>query len=105
MNERFDAMPHRGHPVLIVGGGPSGLATAIELAAQGIVAVVVERSDYDDVRVGEHLKPSAVLQLRAISSKTKLPLDAHFASAGVQAYWGSASANHMDYFLHPGCTD
>jgi len=102
MNERFDAMPHRGHPVLIVGGGPSGLATAIELAAQGIVAVVVERSDYDDVRVGEHLKPSAVLQLRAMSSKTKLPLDAHFASAGVQAFWGSASANHMDYFLHPG---
>ena len=53
MNERFDAMPHREHPVLIVGGGPSGLATAIELAAQEIAAVVVERSDYDDVRVGD----------------------------------------------------
>lgn len=92
----------RGHPVLIVGGGPAGLATAIELAAQRIGAVVVERSGYDDVRVGEHLKPSAVLQLRAIGSRTRLPLDTHLASAGVQAYWGSATASHMDYFSHPG---
>lgn len=92
----------RGDQVLVVGGGPAGLATAIELAGLSIATLVIERSVYDVLRVGEHLKPSAVLQLRAIGSRTELPLDAHFASAGVEAYWGSETANHMDYFFHPG---
>jgi 2-polyprenyl-6-methoxyphenol hydroxylase-like FAD-dependent oxidoreductase len=56
----------RAHPVLVVGGGPAGLATAIALAEQNIAALVVERSVYDDVRIGEHLQPSAVLELRSI---------------------------------------
>jgi len=95
-------VPCRSHPVLVVGGGPAGLATAIELTGHGIAAVVIERTVYDDLRIGEHLQPAAVLQLRAIDPTSKLSLDAHLASAGVEAYWGSATANHMDYFLHPG---
>ena len=100
--ERSSAVPCRSHPVLVVGGGPAGLATAIELTGHGIAAVVIERTVYDDLRIGEHLQPAAVLQLRAIDPTSKLSLDAHLASAGVEAYWGSATANHMDYFLHPG---
>jgi flavin-dependent dehydrogenase len=100
--ERSSAVPCRSHPVLVVGGGPAGLAAAIELTGHGIAAVVIERSVYDDLRIGEHLQPAAVLQLRAIDPTSKLSLDAHLASAGVEAYWGSATANHMDYFLHPG---
>jgi flavin-dependent dehydrogenase len=95
-------MSRRPYAVLIVGGGPAGLATAIELSRRGIPALVVERGRYDDVRVGEHLHPRAVLQLRDIQSAADLPLDAHTASAGVEAYWGSAMPNHLDYFLHPG---
>ncbi len=64
--------------------------------------MVIERTVYDDLRIGEHLEPAAVLQLCAIDPTSKLSLDAHLASAGVEAYWGSATANHMDYFLHPG---
>jgi flavin-dependent dehydrogenase len=92
----------RADPVLVVGGGPAGLATAIELARHGIAALVIERSDYDELRVGEHIQPAGVLRLRSIASSSNLPLDAHLASAGVDAYWGSETANHMDYFLHPG---
>jgi flavin-dependent dehydrogenase len=84
----------------VVGGGPAGLSTALELRRYGLAAVMIERSGYDDVRVGEHLQPASVLKLRAISSN--LPLESHFASAGVVAYWGGNDANHMDYFLHPG---
>jgi 2-polyprenyl-6-methoxyphenol hydroxylase-like FAD-dependent oxidoreductase len=69
-----NAVIHRGYSVLIVGGGPAGLATAIELSRFGICALVIERSDYDDVRVGEHLQPSAVLQLNAIEYRSTLRL-------------------------------
>ena len=74
----------------------------MELARHGIAAIVIERSAYDDLRIGEHLQPAGVLQLRAISSNSGLPLDGHFACAGVLAYWGSETPSHMDYFLHAG---
>ena len=64
--------------------------------------MVIERTVYDDFRVGEHLQPAVVLQLRALDRGSKMSLDSHLVSAGVEAYWGSATANHMDYFLHPG---
>jgi 2-polyprenyl-6-methoxyphenol hydroxylase-like FAD-dependent oxidoreductase len=72
--------------VLVVGGGPAGLATAIALAEQNIAALVVERGVYDDGRIGEHLEPSAVVQLRSIDSRSNLPLESHFASGGMEAY-------------------
>jgi flavin-dependent dehydrogenase len=88
--------------VLIIGGGPAGLATALELARQHISVVVVERSAYDDVRVGEHLTPAGVLQLRALGPTFSASTDVHGESTGVTAYWGSETAHHTDYFLHPG---
>jgi flavin-dependent dehydrogenase len=89
------------YSVLILGGGPAGLAAALELARRHIGALVIERSAYDDIRIGEHLTPPAVLQLRALDSAPSLPLDSYFASPGVEAYWGSDTPHHMDYFLHP----
>jgi flavin-dependent dehydrogenase len=88
--------------VLIVGGGPAGLATAMALARHPIAAVVVERTTYTDLRIGEHLAPAGVLTLRALDAGSHLRLESHAASAGVEAYWGSETASHMDYFSHPG---
>ena len=95
-------MRARDDTVLIVGGGPAGLATALELAHQHIAAMVVERSAYDDLRIGEHLTPPGVLRLRALDPAFPGPAGVHGESAGVTAYWGSETANHTDYFLHPG---
>ncbi len=86
---------------MIVGGGPAGLATALELARRGIDALVVERSSYQNLRVGEHLQPSAVSRLKEMFSKFELSLDAHAASAGIDAYWGTNAASQTDYFFHP----
>jgi flavin-dependent dehydrogenase len=97
-----NAVRHQGYPVLIVGGGPAGLSTAVELARLGTAAWVVERSRYNDVRVGEHLQPSGVLQLRAAERTLNMPLDVHVVSAGIEAYWGSGAPNYTDYLFHPG---
>ena len=92
----------RNYSVLIIGGGPAGLATAMELVRCGIAATVIERSTYNDVRIGEHLTPAGVLQLRALDPGLSTLTSPHGRSAGVTAYWGSTAANHTDYFLHPG---
>jgi 3-(3-hydroxy-phenyl)propionate hydroxylase len=42
--DQDDAVPHH-HPVVVVGAGPSGLTAAIELAACGIDAVVLDDND------------------------------------------------------------
>jgi flavin-dependent dehydrogenase len=54
------------HDVAILGGGPAGAAAAIELARHGLRVLVLERTRYDDVRVGETLPPQAAPWLRRL---------------------------------------
>jgi len=43
-----------------------------------------------------------VLQLRALDPALAAAAGVHGESAGITAYWGSETAHHTDYFLHPG---
>jgi flavin-dependent dehydrogenase len=55
----------RAFDLIIVGGGPAGLATAIEAARRGMAVVVIERRDgVIDKACGEGLMPPAVRELR-----------------------------------------
>jgi flavin-dependent dehydrogenase len=87
--------------VLVVGGGPAGLATASALAGRGLRASVVERSDYHDIRIGEHVSPLALRHLGAVGFPRAEGEETHLCSSGVNAWWGSPTPNHMDYIFHP----
>lgn len=95
------AFPDTEAAILVVGGGPAGLATASALARKGLGVSVVERSDYRDMRIGEHLAPAALQSLRAMGFPGPDSEDAHMCSSGVDAWWGGPIASHMDYFFHP----
>jgi flavin-dependent dehydrogenase len=89
------------HPaVLILGGGPAGLTTALRIVKGGGSAAVVERGRYDESRIGEHLPPAGVALLRS-AGFSEPGNDAHLRCVGVNAWWGGDAPNRMDYLFHP----
>ena len=57
-------MAHKKHPVVILGGGPAGAATAMYLLRHGITPVIVERDDHPRYHVGESLTGATALALK-----------------------------------------
>ena len=57
-------MAHKKHPVIILGGGPAGAATAMFLLKRGITPVIVERDDHPRFHVGESLTGATAITLK-----------------------------------------
>ncbi|MEO7166093.1 MAG: FAD-dependent monooxygenase [Spartobacteria bacterium] len=57
-------MAHKKYPVIILGGGPAGAATAMYLLRHGITPVIVERADHPRFHVGESLTGATALALK-----------------------------------------
>lgn len=87
--------------VVVVGGGPAGLATATALARLGLAVLVVERSDYASARVGEHLPPNARPLLRALGLPDPLRSGLHASCPGIRSLWGTQEPVDKDYICNP----
>lgn len=75
--------------VVVLGGGPAGSAAAIELAKHGRRVVVLERSFYDDVRIGETIPPLAGQWLQRLGVRDVIGSVPHLPAAGVVRLWDS----------------
>jgi flavin-dependent dehydrogenase len=79
------------YDVVIAGGGPAGLATAIRSAQRGLRTVLVERSaEPPDKACGEGLMPSGVRQLSLLGAR--LPPDSHTQFHGIRYLQENGSA-------------
>lgn len=96
-------MPHQ-FDVLIIGGGPAGTSAAIMLARSGFKVAILERSHYEDVRVGETLPPDVKPLLTELHLWDRFIDDQHTSSPGNVSVWGTEMPYENDFIFNPyGC--
>jgi len=87
--------------VIIVGGGPAGSAAARSLALQERTVALVERSNYEQVRVGETLPAAIRIPLTQLGLWNEFAAAGHVPSYAVRCAWESPTAQDNDSLWNP----
>lgn len=85
-------------PILIVGGGPAGALTALQLARRGCTCEVLEAEPTCGNKPGETLPPSSSLLLRRLGLADLLDARIHLESHGNRFVWGDARPQEKLFF-------
>jgi flavin-dependent dehydrogenase len=89
------------YDVVVLGGGPSGLAAAAALAMRGRAVAVLERGSLGGPRVGETLGAEVGALLRALDLWDDFIALEQLPFRGVRSAWGSDGAVERPALLHP----
>jgi flavin-dependent dehydrogenase len=87
--------------VAVVGGGPSGAATALSLCQKGYAVVVAEKSRFQAVRFGETLVPKVRQLLIELGVWQRFLDDDHQKALGIQSAWGQGDLYENDFIFNP----
>ncbi len=79
-------MSHKKHPVIILGGGPAGAATALYLLRHGITPVIVERDGFPCFQVGESLTGATAEALTDLGLRPAIEAQHYPVKHGVMFY-------------------
>jgi flavin-dependent dehydrogenase len=86
--------------LVVLGGGPAGCAAALTVLTYSRLRVtVVERSRYEDWRVGETLSPGVLPLLRYLGAEETLQAERQLASYGTAAAWGAPEVVARDFLF------
>ncbi len=85
------------YQVLIVGGGPAGIATAITLLAKGIDCCVVEAQTTPIRKSGEAIPPNAKPLLKQLGILSLVEDDKHKVYYGNKSCWGSDQLEQKEF--------
>jgi len=87
--------------VLVIGGGPAGIATALALRGDGFRVQVAERSGYERVRVGETFPPSIRPCLAKLGVWRSFLLEGHLRSPAITSAWGGSETHDQSHIFSP----
>ncbi|MFL6214358.1 MAG: NAD(P)/FAD-dependent oxidoreductase [Blastocatellia bacterium] len=85
----------------VIGGGPAGTAVSLALSRRGFSVVVVERSAYDSVRIGETLSPEIQVPLSELGVWHEFLTAEHVPCQGIQSAWGSSDLYTHHILFNP----
>ncbi len=87
--------------ITVLGGGPAGVASALALIESGFKVTLVERSDYNEIRAGEHLLPEA----KPLLAQLKVPKSVWdkncFECSEILSVWGTSKLSHNESIWNP----
>jgi flavin-dependent dehydrogenase len=80
-------------PVVIVGGGPSGAASAMFLLREGIKPLIVEQESFPRFHIGESMTGAGGQVIRRLGFEAEMQRCKHPVKLGVNVYGQSASGS------------
>lgn len=99
----MNAVPGENGTLVIVGGGPAGLAAGITLVRLGRRPILVDRLDRagrSRPKIGESLAPRAWPILQRLGIDHLVDARRHLPSPGTVSSWGNAGLAAEDFLLH-----
>ena len=87
--------------MLVAGGGPAGSALALDLSRRGFRVAIIERSAYQDFRVGETLPPAIRKLLTELGVWDQFLASERLESYGIRSAWETPVARHQDFLFNP----
>ena len=87
--------------VAILGGGVAGATVAANLSRSGYSTVIVEQSNYQEVRIGETLPPNIKPLLQRLGTWDRFVSGNCSPSFGIRAAWGQNQLTENDFIHNP----
>ena len=88
---------NKSYEVIIIGGGPAGIATALTLSSQGVSHCIVEARLEPTRKLGEAIPPNAKPLLKKLGIQHLLEAKEHIAYYGNKSCWGSDQLEQKEF--------